>query len=147
MVRAVAFISGHQRRPVSFIAACDIARAAVQTFRADVLGRYELGGPETVTFDGAFERLGRGRAMGIRVLHVLLTMMRLPRTLRSLRSGADEHDGLFRRRMLCGEPFGFAGYLRYSGPDHRAVGQPRSATRKRLRETKQWRVARMLKPQ
>src|SRR5215213_9851921 len=57
----VAFVPGRQRRPVSLIAARDIARAAVRSFQADILGRYELAGPETVTFDGAFHRLGKAR--------------------------------------------------------------------------------------
>src|SRR5215210_58471 len=74
----VAFVPGRQRRPVSLIAARDIARAAVRSFQADLLGRYELAGPETVTFDDAFERLGRGRGKGIWVLHVPLIAMRLP---------------------------------------------------------------------
>jgi uncharacterized protein YbjT (DUF2867 family) len=74
----VAFVPGRQRRPVSFIAARDIARAAVRAFQADLQGRYELAGPETVTFDDAFERLGRGRGKGIRVLHLPLIAMRLP---------------------------------------------------------------------
>jgi uncharacterized protein YbjT (DUF2867 family) len=74
----VAFVPGRQRRPVSLIAARDIARAAVRSFRADLLGRYELAGPETATFDEAFERLGRGRGKGIRVLHLPLNTMRLP---------------------------------------------------------------------
>ena len=73
----VAFVPGRQRRPVSFISARDIARAAVRSFQADLQGRYELAGPETVTFDDAFERLGRGRGKGIRVLHVPLIAMRL----------------------------------------------------------------------
>ncbi|MDP8901175.1 MAG: NAD(P)H-binding protein, partial [Actinomycetota bacterium] len=73
----VAFIPGRQRRPVSFIAARDIARAAVRAFQADILGRHELAGPETVTFDGAFGRLGRGRGERIRVLHVPLTALQL----------------------------------------------------------------------
>src|ERR687894_2057723 len=74
----VAFVPGSQQRPVSFIAARDIARAAVRSFQADLLGRYELAGPETVTFNDAFERLGRGRRQWIRVLHVPLIAMRLP---------------------------------------------------------------------
>ncbi len=72
----VAFVPGRQRRPVSFIAARDIARAAVRSFQADILGRYELAGPETVTFDGAFELLGRGRGEKIRTLHVPLVTLR-----------------------------------------------------------------------
>jgi uncharacterized protein YbjT (DUF2867 family) len=73
----VAFVPGRQRRPVSFIAARDIARAAVRAFQADLQGRYELAGPESLTFDDAFEHLGRGRRKGIRVLHVPLIAMRL----------------------------------------------------------------------
>jgi uncharacterized protein YbjT (DUF2867 family) len=72
----VAFVPGRQRRPVSFIAARDIARAAVRSFQADILGRYELAGPETVTFDGAFERLGKARREKIRALHVPLVTLR-----------------------------------------------------------------------
>ncbi len=73
----VAFVPGRQRRPVSFIAARDIARAAVRSFQADLLGRYELAGPETLTFDDAVKRLGRSRGKGIRVFHVPLIAMRL----------------------------------------------------------------------
>jgi len=73
----VAFIPGRQRRPVSFIAARDKARAAVRAFQADILGRHELAGPETVTFDGAFGRLGRAREERVRVLHVPLTALQL----------------------------------------------------------------------
>ncbi len=73
----VAFVPGRQRRPVSFIAARDIARAAVRSFQADLLGRYELAAPDTTTFDSAFERLGRGRGKGMRVLHLPLIAMRL----------------------------------------------------------------------
>jgi uncharacterized protein YbjT (DUF2867 family) len=72
----VAFVPGRQRRPVSFIAGRDIARAAVRSFQADILGRYELAGPETVTFDGAFERLGKARREKIRTLHVPLVTLR-----------------------------------------------------------------------
>lgn len=72
----IAFILGRQRRPVSFIAAGDIARAAVRAFRADILGRHELAGPETITFDGAFHRLGKARGKKIRTLHVPLAGMR-----------------------------------------------------------------------
>ena len=72
----VAFVPGSQRRPVSLIAARDIARAAVRSFQADILGRYELAGPETVTFDGAFERLGKARGEKIRTLHVPLVTLR-----------------------------------------------------------------------
>ena len=73
----VAFIPGRQRRPVSWIAARDIARAAVRAFQADILGRHELAGPETVTFDGAFERLARARGERIRVIHVPLISLRV----------------------------------------------------------------------
>ncbi len=74
----VAFVPGRQRRPVSWISTRDIARAAVRAFQADILGRHELAGPDTTTFDGAFERLGRGRRKGIQVFHVPLIAMRLP---------------------------------------------------------------------
>src|SRR5919112_236241 len=47
----VAFVPGRQRRPVSLIAARDIARAAVRAFQADLQGRYELAGPDTIAFD------------------------------------------------------------------------------------------------
>jgi uncharacterized protein YbjT (DUF2867 family) len=72
----VAFVPGRQRRPVSLIAARDIARAAVRSFQADIIGRYELAGPDTVTFGGAFELLGRGRGEKIRTLHVPLVTLR-----------------------------------------------------------------------
>jgi uncharacterized protein YbjT (DUF2867 family) len=71
----VAFVPGRQRRPVSWIAARDIARAAVRSLQADIMGLYELAGPETVTFDDAFERLGRGREEKIRTLHVPLVAL------------------------------------------------------------------------
>jgi uncharacterized protein YbjT (DUF2867 family) len=73
----VAFVPGRQRRPVSWIAARDIARAAVRAIQSDILGRHELAGPDTTTFDGAFERLARGRGKRIQVLHVPLIAMRL----------------------------------------------------------------------
>src|ERR687886_572297 len=73
----VAFVPGRQRRPVSWIAAGDIARAAVRAFQADILGRHDIAGPDTTTFDGAFERLERARGKGIQVLHVPLIAMRL----------------------------------------------------------------------
>src|SRR5215207_10105889 len=72
----VAFVPGSQRRPVSLIAARDIARAAVRSFQADILGRYELAGPETLTFDEAFHRLGKARGQKIRTLHVPLATLR-----------------------------------------------------------------------
>ena len=74
----VAFVPGRQRRPVSWIAAGDIARAAVRAFQADILGRHELAGPDTTTFDEAFERLARARGERIQVLHVPLIAMRIP---------------------------------------------------------------------
>jgi uncharacterized protein YbjT (DUF2867 family) len=74
----VAFVPGRQRRPVSWIAARDIARAAVRAFQADILGRHELAGPDTTTFADAFERLARGRGKGIQVLHVPLISLRIP---------------------------------------------------------------------
>ena len=52
----VAYVPGGQRHPISFIAARDIAKAAVQAFRWKFSERYELAGPDTVTFDEAFER-------------------------------------------------------------------------------------------
>ena len=75
---SVAFVPGRQRQPLSWIAASDIARAAVQAFKKDITGRYEISGPDTTTFDGAFERLGRGRGRRIRTLHLPLIAMRLP---------------------------------------------------------------------
>jgi uncharacterized protein YbjT (DUF2867 family) len=73
----VAFVPGRQRRPVSWIAARDIARAAARAFQADIVGRHEIAGPDTTTFDGAFERLERARGKGIQVLHVPLIAMRI----------------------------------------------------------------------
>src|SRR5919199_2528798 len=75
--RSVAFVPGRQRRPVSWIATRDMARAAVRAFQADILGRHELAGPDTTTFDEAFERLARARGERIQVLHVPLIAMRL----------------------------------------------------------------------
>ena len=74
---SVAFVPGRQRRPVSWIATRDIARAAIRAFQADILGRYEIAGPDVTTFDGAFEHLARARGKGIQVLHVPLIAMRL----------------------------------------------------------------------
>jgi uncharacterized protein YbjT (DUF2867 family) len=74
----VAFVPGRQRRPISFISARDIARAAVQALQWKISGRYELAGPDTVTFDEAFERFGKGSGKKIRVLHVPLATLRLP---------------------------------------------------------------------
>jgi uncharacterized protein YbjT (DUF2867 family) len=75
---SVAFVPGRQRRPVSWIAARDIARAAVRAFERDITGRHEIAGPDTTTFDGAFERLGRARGRRIRTLHPPLIAMRVP---------------------------------------------------------------------
>ena len=75
---SVAFVPGRQRQPVSWIAASDIARAAVQAFKKDITGRHEISGPDTTTFDGAFERLGRDRGRRIRTLHLPLIAMRVP---------------------------------------------------------------------
>ncbi|MEW6637181.1 MAG: NAD(P)H-binding protein [Actinomycetota bacterium] len=74
----VAFVPGRQRNPVSWIAAQDIARAAVRAFEKDITGRHEIAGPDTATFDEAFERLGKVRGEKIRVLHVPMIAMRLP---------------------------------------------------------------------
>jgi uncharacterized protein YbjT (DUF2867 family) len=74
----VAFVPGRQRHPISFISARDIAKAAVQAFKWKLYGCYELAGPDTVTFDEAFERYGKGSGKKIRVLHVPLAALRLP---------------------------------------------------------------------
>jgi uncharacterized protein YbjT (DUF2867 family) len=74
----LAFVPGRQQRPVSWIAARDIARAAVRAFESDITGCHALAGPDITTFDGAFERLARGRGKRIQVLHVPLIAMRLP---------------------------------------------------------------------
>ncbi|MCA1728490.1 MAG: SDR family oxidoreductase [Actinobacteria bacterium] len=74
----VAFVPGRQRRPVSWISARDIARAAVRAIQANILGRHELAGPDTITFDDAFECLARARGERIQVLHVPLITLRLP---------------------------------------------------------------------
>ncbi len=71
----VAFVPGCQRRPVSLIAARDIVCAAVRAIQRDILGRYELAGPETVTFDEAFHRLGKARGKKRRTLHVPLVTL------------------------------------------------------------------------
>src|SRR5215212_9497781 len=73
---SVAFVPGRQRRPVSLIAARDIARAAVRAIQRDILGRSELAGLETVTFDEAFNRLGKSSGKEIRTLHVPLVTLR-----------------------------------------------------------------------
>lgn len=73
---SVAYIPGRQRGPVSWIAAGDIARAAVRAVQGDIVGRHEIAGPEVVSFDGAFHRLGKARGKKIRALHVPLAPMR-----------------------------------------------------------------------
>src|SRR5215218_3723231 len=75
---SIAFVPGRQRRLISWITAHDIARAAVRSFQEDILGRHELAGPDTTTFDDAFEHLGKAWGKKIRVLHVPLVAMRLP---------------------------------------------------------------------
>jgi uncharacterized protein YbjT (DUF2867 family) len=74
----VAFVPERQRHPISFISARDIARATVQAFQWKITGRYELAGPDTVTFDEAFERYGKGSGKRILVLHVPLAALRVP---------------------------------------------------------------------
>jgi uncharacterized protein YbjT (DUF2867 family) len=73
----VAFVPGRQRHPISFISTRDIARAAVRAFQGKIFGRLELAGPDTVTFDEAFERFGKAKGKKIRVLHVPLAALRL----------------------------------------------------------------------
>jgi uncharacterized protein YbjT (DUF2867 family) len=72
----VAFVPGRQRRPVSWISTRDIARAAARAFQLDILGRHEISGPDTVTFDEAFERLGKAKKVRIFTLHLPLKAMR-----------------------------------------------------------------------
>src|SRR3712207_9413860 len=74
---SVAFVHGRQRRPVSWIAARDIARAAVRAFERDITGRHEIAGRDTNHFYVAFERLGRARGRRIRTLHTPLIPMRV----------------------------------------------------------------------
>ncbi len=50
----------------------------MQAFKRDITGRHEISGPDTTTFDGAFERLGRGRGRRVRTLHLPLIVMRAP---------------------------------------------------------------------
>src|ERR687890_223559 len=70
-----AFVPGRQRRPVSLIAARDIARAAVRAIQRDILGRYELAGPQTVTFEEASPRRWKARGEKIHTLHVPLAAL------------------------------------------------------------------------
>ena len=118
----VAFVPGRQRRPVSWIAAHDIARAAVRAIQADILGRHEIAGPEVATFDEAFERLGRGRGKNTDAPRAPDRAAR-PRTLLPLRPGAGAHDGLLRRHGLCNGSFGSAGHLRRPRRHRRGVGR------------------------
>jgi uncharacterized protein YbjT (DUF2867 family) len=73
----VAFVPGRQRRPVAWISANDVARAAVRAFERDVTGRHELAGPDTATFDEAYRRLSRVRGRRMVVLHPPLATMHL----------------------------------------------------------------------
>lgn len=87
---SVAFVPGGQRHPISWVAARDIARAAVRAFQVDILGRHDIAGPDTTTFDGAFERLGRASGKRIQVLHMPLIAMRMPgRVVPRIRELAD----------------------------------------------------------
>jgi uncharacterized protein YbjT (DUF2867 family) len=74
----VAFVPGRQSRPVSWISASDVARAAVRAFQRDITGRHELAGPDSGTFDEAYSRLARVRGRRIVVLHPPLFSMMLP---------------------------------------------------------------------
>lgn len=73
----VAFVMGRQRRPVRWISADDVARAAARAFERDITGRHELAGPDTATFDEAYRRLSAARGRRIIVLHPPLPAMRL----------------------------------------------------------------------
>jgi uncharacterized protein YbjT (DUF2867 family) len=73
----VALVPGRQRRPVRWISANDVARAAVRAFERDVTGSHELAGPDTATFDEAYRRLSRVWGRRIVVLHPPLASMRL----------------------------------------------------------------------
>jgi uncharacterized protein YbjT (DUF2867 family) len=73
----VAFVPGRQRRPMGWISAGDVARAAVASFEKDLTGRYELAGPDTATFDEAYRRFSTARGKRITVLHPPLAVMRL----------------------------------------------------------------------
>ncbi|HEX2729708.1 MAG TPA: NmrA family NAD(P)-binding protein [Rubrobacteraceae bacterium] len=74
---SVAFVPGPQRRPVGWISASDVGRAAARAFERDVTGRHELAGPDTATFDEAYRRLSRARDKRIIVLHPPLAAMHL----------------------------------------------------------------------
>ena len=73
----VAFVPGRQRRPVTWISASDVARAAVRALERDITGRHEVAGPDTATFDEAYRRLSRVWGREITVLHPPLSAMRL----------------------------------------------------------------------
>ena len=75
---SVAFVPGRQRRPMAWIAASDVALAAVRTFERDITGRHELAGPDRETFDGAYSVLSRVWGKKIRVLHPPLASLRVP---------------------------------------------------------------------
>jgi uncharacterized protein YbjT (DUF2867 family) len=73
----VAFVPGRQRRPVGWISASDVARAAACAFEKDIHGRHELAGPDTATFDEAYRRFSTALGKRITVLHPPLSVMRL----------------------------------------------------------------------
>jgi uncharacterized protein YbjT (DUF2867 family) len=73
----VAFVPGRQRRPVGWISASDVARAAVCAFEKDITGRYELAGLDTATFDEAYHRFSMAQSRRITVLHPPLSVMSL----------------------------------------------------------------------
>jgi uncharacterized protein YbjT (DUF2867 family) len=72
----VAFVPGRQRRNVGWISTSDVARAAVAAFEREVTGRYELAGPETLTYEQivklALDAWGRARPL----IHVPLPVVR-----------------------------------------------------------------------
>lgn len=88
----VAFVAGPQRRPVDWISASDIARAACRAFERDITGRHELAGPDTATFDEAYRRLSRVWDKKITVLHPPISAMRLAGRLSP---AADEVANMF----------------------------------------------------
>jgi uncharacterized protein YbjT (DUF2867 family) len=73
----VAFVMGRQRRPVRWISADDVARAAVRAFERDMTGRHEIAGPDLATFDEAYRRLSAVWSRRMIVLHPPLSAMRL----------------------------------------------------------------------
>jgi uncharacterized protein YbjT (DUF2867 family) len=88
----VAFVPGRQRRPVGWISAGDVARAAVAAFEKNLTGRFELAGPDTATFDEAYRRFSAARNKRIAVLHPPLAVMRLAGRLSS---PVEELAGMF----------------------------------------------------